>query len=344
MDDVIKAKPKVHLHLHLDGAVRDDTLYELGKAREFEWATKHPDAASFRKEFESTEQTTLADVLDAFYIRIIPVLEGNLTALERVAYELCEDQSKQGVVYAEARYSPYCFAKQGVSLDDVVHAIYSGFQRGKKAFGIHITTILCALKNQPENAVGVVELAKKHLATHEVVGVDVAGYESANPMSEFAEAFQLAKTYNIHRTAHAGEAGPAKNVKDAIELLGAERIGHGYHAVDDDAILTQALEANTHFECCLTSSLITGAQVGLEKHAVQVFKARGASFSLSTDDPAVFATTLLRDLLEQCPKASLNVNDIAKCQVQGAQAAFLEGELKAALVERITDAWKEYLA
>ena len=143
-----------------------------------------------------------------------------------------------------------------------------------------------------------------------VVGVDIAGDELLPLDPRHVEGFRRAKELGMHVTVHAAESGPASNVREAVEKLGAERIGHGYHVLDDKSVYEFAKEKGVHFEvrvhmymhvyyqsiifhvqACPTSSVYTNSST-LEEHAIQVFAEDGVSFSLNTDDPGVINCSL----------------------------------------------------
>lgn len=132
-----------------------------------------------------------------------------------------------------------------------------------------------------------------------VVAIDIAGNESLTEIFKYtpeeASIFRAAKAEGIHRTAHAAEIGPASNVQEALEELCTERIGHGYHVVEDEALYEYCLQKRVHFECCPYSSILTGAvssSLNHGKHPIVKFAEDGANFSINKDDTTVTGTTL----------------------------------------------------
>ena len=240
--------------------------------------------------------------------------------MERAAYELAEDKAKEGVIYFEARYSPHLLsntltsnplyapegpykAKGDVSPSDVVAAISKGLARGQKDFGVKARQILCTLRGCQEYSESILQLAVDH-ASNGVVGIDMAGSvssaaESIDPADQLL--FKKAAELGIHRTVHAGESGSAGDVLAAIEVLGAERIGHGYHAVDDPAVWKLVLEKQIHLEACPISSLKTGSVADWASHPLKKYVTDKASFSISTDDPLIFGndTNLELEMLQK---------------------------------------------
>jgi len=153
------------------------------------------------------------------------------------------------------------------------------------------------------------------------------------------ELFEEAERRGIHRTVHAGEAGPASNVALAIDKLRAERIGHGYRVVGDAAVYRRCLEGPWHFECCPTSSFVTGAVPLTDtKHPIQRFCEDGLNFSISEDCPTVVQTGLDGEyaLLR---RMGFNEANLARINFNAAQAAFLPETEKKKLVDKLRAAY-----
>lgn len=138
----------------------------------------------------------------------------------------------------------------------------------------------------------------KYFETDKVVGIDIAGQEDMNPLLPHCftlnevNVYRAAKQMGIHRTCHAGEAGPASNVTFALEEMGAERIGHGYSIISDEDLYQKCVADNIHFETCPSSSYFTGSIVLGRKNPIVQFALDNANFSINKDDPTVMATTL----------------------------------------------------
>lgn len=231
-----------------------------------------------------------------------------MKAIERISFELCQDEASEQVLYFEARYSPHIFSNtvkhyynpnpvreddpSAVTPKDAVLAVARGFDRGMRMFDIKVSQILCLLKGNPNWGNEVLALAKELGSTCNIVGIDIAGDESVNYSEEEIRTFVNAKKLGIHRTAHAGEAGPASNVEFAIQKLWAERIGHGYHVLDDEKIYRMCIENGVHFETCPYSSYLTGAVKRTVKHPIVTFAEDEVSFSINKDDSLLTRSTL----------------------------------------------------
>ncbi|XP_022111629.1 adenosine deaminase-like [Acanthaster planci] len=263
-------RPKVELHIHLDGAVRPSTVWDLAKKRGI--SVPGSTAEEMIRIIQNFDMGTLPKVLETFKI-FLPPLIGDKEALRRISYEICEDKAKEGVVYFEARFSPHLLVysdqegghvkEKALSTHDVMRSIVEGIEQGQKDFNVKARLIICTARETPALASECLHLCQEF---HEiVVGIDVAGCGGTNEIEreefhrEVVRVFQEAERCGIHRTAHAGEGGPAGNVKIAIEELKAERIGHGYHVLEDDDIYQMVKDKGIHLEICPTSSVYTGS-------------------------------------------------------------------------------------
>lgn len=177
---------------------------------------------------------------------------------------------------------------KAVTPRDVIQAVQRGFVRGEKEFGTKVRHILCSIKSTGWTN-DVVTMAHENQSF--VVGIDIAGNE-ADCSEEDVAAFQRAKELGIHRTVHAGEDGPAANVKIAVDKLGAERIGHGYRVIEDENIYSECKAKNIHFEVCPYSSYLTNAVAKKAPHPVIRFADDNVNFSINKDDSTVTHSTL----------------------------------------------------
>src|SRR5690349_13848953 len=226
----IRQAPKVLLHDHLDGGVRPETVLEL--AEPVGHALPASDAGSLGRWFaDSADSGSLVRYLETFE-HTVGVMQTE-EALERVARECVADLAADGVVYAEVRYAPEQHVSGGLSLDQVVGAVRSGFEAGMvDAEGrIVVRQLLTAMRHQARSR----EIAELSVAWRDagVVGFDIAGAEAGFPPTRHLDAFEYLQRQNFHFTIHAGEAFGLPSIWEAIQWCGADRLGHGVRIVDD---------------------------------------------------------------------------------------------------------------
>jgi len=354
-----KALPKVELHIHLDGAMRPSTLWELAKKKGIpplpDWVRTEQDFASL---LVMRDDGNLPEFLKKFNL-MLPQVAGDKGAIKRVAYELCQDKSKEGVVYFEARYAPQFLMSPSadgsvdcrgtkVGFNDVVQAVNQGLEAGSKDFGLMAKSILCVMRGKEHSkwAGQVVKSAIK-FRNSGVVGVDLAGDESlpeGGVDEEIVKAFDDAHAHGIPITIHAGESGPAANVEEAVKKLHARRIGHGYHVLDNRRIYNECVKKiGTHLEQCPFSSVKTGAfdlkKNGWPHHPLATFFNDQVSFSINTDDPTVTGHSLVAEFENVTSSSGMSLP--AKCLVtavrNATEAAFVDGDEKIKLREIIEE-------
>ncbi|XP_038659137.1 adenosine deaminase [Scyliorhinus canicula] len=343
-------KARVELHLHLDGAIKPETILYFGKKRGIRLPADTVEGLMSYIGYD--EPRSLTQFLEIFNY-YMPAIAGDREALKRIAYELVQMKAREGIIYFEARYSPHLFANSNVipipwnqnpgdlTPDEVVHLINQGFEEGEKDFKIKARSILCCMRHMPEWSAEVVRLCKKY-HNEGVVGMDLAGDESLNcgNKSGHRKAYEEAFNSGIHRTVHAGEVGPPSVVKEAVDVLKAERIGHGYHTIEDPCLYKRLLKQNIHFEVCPWSSYLTGAcDPDLTKHPSIRFREDEANYSLNSDDPLIFKSTLNKDYYVASKYMGFTEDDFIKVNLNAASSCFLPDKEKEELLSTLYDAY-----
>ncbi|XP_051280051.1 adenosine deaminase isoform X2 [Dicentrarchus labrax] len=349
-EQVVFNKPKVELHVHLDGAIRVQTILDVAKRRGISLPTDTVEEMTQIIIVESPG--TLTEFLGKF-AEYMHVVAGDREAIKRIAYEFVEDKAKEGVIYVEVRYSPHFLAntkvdpipwdqKEGdLSPDEVVRLVNEGLREGERAFNIKARSILCCMRHMPSWSMDVVQLCKKY-CNEGVVAIDLAGDESlnceANP--EHRNAYEEAVRSGVHRTVHAGEVGPASVVKEAVEVLKAERVGHGYRTLEDQALYKDLLKKNMHFEVCPISSKLTGAcDPDFTKHPVITFMKDKANYSLNTDDPLIFNSNLHLDYYTAHKYMGFTEEEFKRLNIKSAESCFLPEKEKKELILKLQEAY-----
>jgi len=323
------------------------TVWELCKQKGIE-LPGDGSIESLRSHVEMTDPANLTQFLAGFQFTS-PALAGDLSAIERLGREFCEDAAFNGLLYVESRFCPHLLLKSEdpeVTADDIVEAVLRGFKDGEAKYGVTARAILCCIRGLDQFSEDVLRLCVKY-KEQGVVGLDIAGDEEGlDPSDEFMfdpltiKVFNEAKEKGIHRTVHAGEVGPAKCVQQALDLLHAERIGHGYRVLEDEELYQRCLRDKVHFEVCPTSSLLTGAQpLGYFYHAVCRFADDGANFSINTDDPMVTGTWTEQEY-ELVQSWGLKEVHLIRANVNALRASFLPEEEKSELLKKLFQAYE----
>lgn len=321
--------PLLDLHRHLDGNIRPATIWQLAEQNNIALPTSKFEAFIPYVQIQDSE----ADLL-AFLKKLdwgVAVLK-NLDDVKRVAYENVEDAFNAGLHYAELRFSPYYMAmNHNLSIADVVSAVIDGVQAGAKSFNIKINLIGILSRTF---GVKQCQLELEALLTHkeQLVAIDLAGDEYNFPGELFTEHFKQVRNAGLQVTVHAGEAGGAKSVWQAINELGATRIGHGVATIEDETLMTYMVNNNIAIESCLTSNFQTGTVKDLTKHPLKAFLDFGIKACLNTDDPAVQGIEIKNEFKVAQQILQLTDSEISQLQKNAVEVSFLSKSDKRALL------------
>ena len=294
----LRKLPKVQLHCHLEGSVRAETFAEL--AAKYRVPTEYrPDGA------ESDTAPPAADSIyhfvgfKEFLFKFAAVCRSlqQPNDYARVLREYAQDAADHGVMYAELLVSPpvWRFFHSDLIVDRVFEKLYAAAQQVEAQRGPRIRFICDLTRNfGVKNCIETAQLAVK-TKHYGVVALGLGGDEANFPASDFREAFAVAREGGLHGVAHAGEAAGAQSVKDAVEILRAERIGHGVRAVEDRKVLDLLKERNIALEVCPTSNFRTGAAAREKQHPLVDLHKAGVPLMIDSDDPAIFETDITQE-------------------------------------------------
>jgi adenosine deaminase len=296
--DQVRRAPKVLLHDHLDGGLRPTTVIELAREAGHTLPTSDPDELA-QWFTQGAYRHDLNLYLETFE-HTVGVMQTK-DALQRVAAECAEDLADDGVVYAEVRFAPELHIQGGLSLDEVVEAVLEGFRLGSAGRAITIGTLATAMRHAA-NSNEIAELALRH-RDEGVVGFDIAGSEAGNPPTRHLAAFQEIAKANSHITIHAGEAFGLPSIWEALQLCGAERLGHGVRIVDDITVDDQGRatlgrlaafvrDRRVPLEMCPTSNVHTGVAPSIAEHPIGLLTALRFRVTVNTDNRLMSAITM----------------------------------------------------
>jgi adenosine deaminase len=313
----LAALPKVDLHAHFQGSVRIATLRELA---ETSGRTLPPGLVGDRYSWRD-----FFDFLTQYGIVAGAVSAGN--AYHRVAYEICEDYAAQGVPYAEVTLSLTGQALSTNDWDGPLIAALDGFEAGHEMFGTQCRVIVDHPRGFPiEYADQLLDVALRH-RDRGVVALGLAGPE-AQSGAPVAEVFRRAREEGLHSVPHAGEATSADSIREALDLLEPERIGHGIKAVEDEALLAELRDLAIPLEVCPTSNVVLGNVASFDEHPLLRLIDSGVVVTLNSDDPAMFHSNLLEEYEVARSIFGLGDEGIAELARAGVRASFADDTLK----------------
>ncbi|VDP97608.1 unnamed protein product [Trichobilharzia regenti] len=329
----------IDLHVHLDAAARPETLYELAEKERISNLPR--DLDEFKKKITPNSPYSVKEFFNILdYIK--PLIAGKKDVLARICDEFVEDCVQLGkLCYVETRFCPFTLTGRYLDAEEVLKIVLEKLQSAGEKNRLQVRTILSIMRNMPETAKETLDLAKKY-NTHGVVGIDVAGDDSVlerKPVAnEIIETFQEAKKFDIHRTVHVGENSSANSVYEAVNTLHAERIGNGYHVVDNEKLYTALLDTGVHFELCPSSSFLTGAvnYRDLRNHPIHRFAKDDANFSINTDGPTLTQRWNTEEASYCMDELGLKYAQVNEANYRAAKAAFLPTIEQCLLVSHIT--------
>jgi adenosine deaminase len=323
--------PKIELHLHLDGSLNINTLFEF--AVEDKIISKKEDINDFRKKIEiNNSDKTLIDYLSKFKIPVSTLQSKE--RLYRVGHEIIENLSKQGYLYAEIRFAPEIHTRKGLKIEEVVDSVQKGMDNASRSFDFNYGLILCCMRHAPiQEANNIIELGNYYSDKNntKIVGVDLAGDEFNFPPELFKECFSASK---LPITIHVGEARGFDSVKNAIEM-NASRIGHGVRAIESNEVINMVLENNIVFEMCPLSNQQTNVFETVEDYPIRKLLEQGVLLSLNTDNQTVSNTTLDKEIEFLKNNYQVSNTEIFKMIKTSASSAFASDNLKSDLISKI---------
>lgn len=212
----------------------------------------------------------------------------------RIAREFCADEAAQGVRYAEVTFTAAAHGERLGEPDMPLTAVLDGLAEGQRLFDVECRVLLDHSRRRPvERARRTLELARRYAADG-VVGMGLAGDESF-PARPFREVLDAAREAGLHLVHHAGEAGGAESIREALTVGHAERLGHGIRVLDDDELVAQVRERGIPLEVCPSSNVALGFAASLPTHPLPRLRDAGLSVTLNADAPALVGTTLVRE-------------------------------------------------
>lgn len=318
--------PLLDLHRHLDGNIRPATIWQLATKNDIVLPATQFDDFIPHVQIQGSESDLLAFLKKLDWG--VAVLKS-LDDVKRVAYENVEDAYDAGLNYAELRFSPYYMSMTyNLPISDVVAAVIDGVKLGMKTFDIKINLIGILSRTFGIEQCQL-ELDGLLAYKNDLVAIDLAGDEFNFPGELFVEHFKQVRNAGLQVTVHAGEAGGAASVWQAINDLGATRIGHGVATIEDEKLMSYMVNHNIAIESCLTSNFQTGTVKDLSQHPIKAFLDFGIKACLNTDDPAVQGIEIRNEYRVAQDVLKLTDEAITQLQKNSLEVCFLsESEKK----------------
>lgn len=322
--------PKIELHIHLEGAIRRETAFDMARRH---GKPLSPDSLPDNPEFE--------DLTD-FVIKVRHVLSRCLITLEdygRAAVELFQDLADQNVRYAEVSFDPGRVLRMGLPLPELLDVLNDTRQAVQKSRPIRIGLIAAFGRDYSgEEAAGLVRQLVD-LGLDDIVGVDLHGDESAGSAETFVKAFDLARRAGLGLRAHAGEGLGASSIREALDVLNVSRIAHGVRAVEDPQLMDYISNRPVTLDVCPTSNVMLKVAPSLDEHPVRKLFDAGIRLSVSSDDPLFFNTNITKEYYLLVEHLNFNLDELKQVNRYATMGAFLPEDEKRELLKEMESDW-----
>jgi adenosine deaminase len=325
--------PLIDLHRHLEGAIRLDTILDLGRQHDLDLPAR--DLERLRPHVQVTQpQPGIMAFIEKFEWMIGVLADAD--ACRRVAYENVLDAAAEGIDYIELRFSPlFMSGPHGLDPAEVTAAVVAGIQQAAAESGIRANPVgILSRTFGPELAYQ--ELDALITQREAIVGLDLAGDEANYPGELFVEHFKIAREAGWGITVHAGEAAGPESVWQAIRELGATRIGHAVRALEDPELVDYMREQHIGIEANLTSNVQTSTVPSYAAHPLKAMLEAGLLATINSDDPGISNIDLPHEFNVAAPKAGLSDEQIRQAQANALELAFLSDQDKQVLRARKT--------
>ncbi|MFA0440984.1 adenosine deaminase [Vibrio sp. 10N.286.49.C2] len=332
MNAFIQGLPKVELHLHIEGSLEPELLFELAQRNNIDLPYSSPEALRTAYEFDD-----LQSFLDIYY------QGANALITEQDFYDLtwayllrCQTDN---VIHTEIFFDPQTHTERGIAFETVINGIDRALQDGKQKLSISSHLIMCFLRHLPESsAIDTLQLALPY--KNKIIAVGLDSSEDGHPPEKFKQVFLQARNEGFLTVAHAGEEGPAQNIVDAIELLGVSRVDHGVRCIDDPALIQQLIATKMPLTVCPLSNIKLRVFDTMSEHNIVELLRKGVSVTINSDDPAYFGGYMNDNFYAVSMAHDMTQQELAQFTLNAIEASFIGEPLKQAYQKQV----QNYLA
>ena len=327
LDAYIAGLPKAELHLHIEGSLEPELMFELARRNGVAIPFESVEAVRAAYDFSN-----LQDFLDIYYAGANVLLTRR--DFEDLAFAYFQRAAADNVRHAEIFFDPQTHTDRGVPFDVVVEGLIAGMDRARVELGVTSGLILSFLRHLSEaEAFATLEAATPHL--HHFLGVGLDSSELGHPPSKFERVFAAARGLGLKLCAHAGEEGPPAYVQEALDLLHIDRMDHGNRSMEDEALVERLAREGMTLTVCPLSNLKLCAVKSLKDHPVPEMLRRGLHVTLNSDDPAYFGGYVNENYRQLAEAVGLTRDQITLLARNSFEGSFLSDADKAAHIAEL---------
>ena len=317
----IAGLPKAELHLHIEGSLEPELMFELAQRN---WVAIPFDSVEAVR--AAYDFSNLQDFLDIYYAGANVLLTRQ--DFEDLAFAYFKRVAADNVRHAEIFFDPQTHTDRGVPFGVVVEGLIAGMERARAEFGITSGLILCFLRHlSEEEAFATLAMAEPYL--HHFIGVGLDSSEVGHPPSKFQRVFARARELGLKLCAHAGEEGPPEYVREALDLLDIDRMDHGNRSMEDEALVARLVTERMTLTVCPLSNLKLCVVKNLRDHPVPQMLRRGLHVTLNSDDPAYFGGYVNDNYVALAKAVGLTREQLTQIAINSFEGSFLPEDEKA---------------
>ena len=328
--DWLDKLPKVELHMHLEGSLEPELMFELARRNKIELPFESVDQIRQAYEFSN-----LQDFLDIYYqgARVL-LVEQDFYDLVWAYLEKCHQQN---VVHVEPFFDPQTHTDRGISFETVIRGISRALADGENKLGISSRLIICFLRHlSEEDAFETLAQAEPYI--DQIVGVGLDSSEKGHPPEKFSRVFARARDLGLLSVAHAGEEGPVEYVWTAINDLKVSRIDHGVRSIDDPGLMNYLVETRLPLTVCPLSNTKLRVFEDMSQHNILQMLEMGVCVTVNSDDPAYFGGYMTENFEALVPALGMSKAEARQLVLNSIEASFADESRKQeirALLEQV---------
>jgi len=341
--------PKIDLHRHLEGTIRPETIYELSRRTAHNKPKYNLFELKLKMKVDGKEKR-LIDFISKLGTKYMLEHTRSKDDIKRFTYEACDDASKDNILYLELRFCPSNYYRTPLTLEEFFDGVFEGAQEAQRDLQIETNLIVAIKREDPLDLnLQIAQTIIDYFQKGKIVGVDLCGNEPIYPARRYKDLFDIFHSHNIPISVHAGESKKkydAKNIIESIQLLHAQRIGHGTVAIKSEEALDIIRKNNILLELCPTSNIHTKVIDSVENHPVYKLKQKNVKFTVGTDDPVTSALTLSKEYSKLLKYHNFTIVDFKQFNIDAIHHAFISKNNTGVLITKYKTAfekWSEHL-
>lgn len=330
LQDLVCDMPKAELHIHIEGSLEPELIFELATRNRIR--LRYPTIDALRAAYAFTD---LQSFLDVYYAGAA-VLQTEEDFFD-MGWAYLQRAKSDNVLHSEIFFDPQTHTARGIPFETVINGLDRAICRGCEELGVSASLILCFLRHlSEEDAFSVLEDALPF--RNKFIGVGLDSSEQGNPPEKFARVFARCRELGLHLVAHAGEEGSAEYIRHALDLLKAERIDHGVHCLDDPGLVKRLVQQKIPLTVCPLSNVKLCVFPDLSAHNIGKLLAAGIAATINSDDPAYFGGYLNRNYTATfAALPELGAQEAYQLAYNSFQASFSTEELKAGWIKKLDE-------